>query len=64
MPTSGPLTEDDRVVLDESLAALRDAKDQIKRAKLAGIDVADMEGEVDRLEAQITQVKQAYFPRK
>jgi len=64
MATNGPLTDDDRAVLDTSLAALADAKAQIKLAKLAGIDVADMENEANRLEAQIRAIKSAYFPTK
>lgn len=59
----GPLTADDLKTINENLAALKEAEAEIKRATLAGIDVADQATQVKELAEQLTKIKGAYFPR-
>ena len=59
---AGPLTAEDRKLIDEQLAQLKTAKEEIKRAKLAGIDVSEYETQADALEKQLQMIKSAYFP--
>lgn len=59
---AGPLTQEHKAEIDRQLAALKEADAEIKRAQLAGIDVAEQAQEVVRLRDQLTKIKAAYFP--
>lgn len=59
---AGPLTEDHKREIDRQLAALKEAGDLIRRAKLANIDVAAEEAQVEGLTKQLQAIKGAFFP--
>ena len=59
---AGPLTDEHRAEIDRQLAALKQARDEISRAKRAGIDVSDFEAQAATLDAQLRAIKGAYFP--
>jgi len=56
------LTDEHRAEIDRQLAALKQARDEISRAKRAGIDVSDFEAQAATLDAQLRAIKGAYFP--
>lgn len=56
------LTADDKREIERQLAALKEAKADIARAKSAGIDVADMEAQLAEIEGSLRKLKAAYFP--
>lgn len=57
-----PLTDEHRREIDLRLAELKTAKEEIARAKRAGIDVSDFEAQANALEAQLRAIKGAYWP--
>lgn len=59
---AAPLTDEDRKAIDASLADIKEARAIIKRAEMAGIDVADDKAQLDILEAQAKGLKAAFFP--
>jgi hypothetical protein len=61
---ASPLSADDLKTINEQLAALKTADAEIKRAKLAGIDVSAEETQVSDLTGQLQKIKAAYFPGK
>lgn len=60
---ASPLSASDKAAIDKSLEQLKEAKAEIARAKLAGIDVSDQESQANELTKQLEQIKAAYFPR-
>jgi bacterioferritin (cytochrome b1) len=60
---ASPLTAEHKRAIDKALADIKEAKDQIARAKLAKIDVSDQEAQVSQLEEQLRAIKAAYFPQ-
>ena len=60
---ANPLTDADKRQIDDSLAQLKEAEAQIKRAKLAGIDVTAQEAQVSEMKLQLEKIRSAYFPR-
>jgi len=63
VPDYGPLTAEDKETVDKVLADLAAAEAQMKRAKLAGIDVSDLEAELAKTRTQAQAIKAAYFGR-
>ncbi len=57
-----PLTEDHLTQINQGLAAVKDGREQIALAKLAGIDTADAEEKLNDAEKRLTAIKQVYFP--
>lgn len=60
---ANPLTAEDKKVIDANLARLKEAEEEVARAKLAGFDVTEEERQVQELKTQLQKIKQAYFPR-
>lgn len=59
---ANPLSTEDRANIEIQLKALADARADLNRAKAAGIDVADLEKQLNESEAQLKAIKQVYFP--
>ncbi len=59
---AAPLTEEHKRQIDAALAQLKEAREMIARAKLAGIDVAEQEAEAAKLDDQLRKLRQAFFP--
>jgi len=57
-----PLTKEDKVKINQALAAIDDAKKEITRAKLAGIDVSAQEERLKDTETKLLGIKRVYFP--
>ena len=57
-----PLTPEDLKAIKARQADLRKAKDVIKRAKAAGIDVGESEDQAVELETRLTGIRNAFFP--
>lgn len=57
-----PLTDEHKREIDSALAKIKIAEDQIKRAKLAGIDVSDSETRLGETKAKLQAIKTAFFP--
>lgn len=61
LPTIEPeLTEDQKEQLEEARRMIPKLKEQIRRAKLAGIDVGDQETELLNLEQQLEKLHRVY----
>ncbi len=63
MPTE-ILTQDDLNTMNDTLEALRDVEDNLKRAELADLDVSAQRKRLDDTRNQIIKIKQAYFPNQ
>lgn len=61
MPVN-PLTAEDKAQIDRQLGNLADARDLVKRAKLAGLDVAAQETEIAELDKRLRSLDSAFFP--
>ncbi len=59
---ANPLVAQDLDNINEALQAIQDARDTIKRAKIAGMDMADVETRIDDAEKRLTGIKQGFFP--
>ncbi len=57
-----PLVAEDLDNINEALQAIVDARDTIKRARLAGMDMNDIERRIDDAEKRLTGIKQGFFP--
>jgi hypothetical protein len=57
-----PLTTEHKAKIDDALGILKKLEEQIKRAKLAGLDVAEYEARRIELDQKLRQIKQAYWP--
>lgn len=59
-----PLTDEDLVQLNENLARLNEADEQIRLAERAGIDVAELKTQSRDNRASLLKIKASYFPGK
>lgn len=57
-----PLDKADLDMLNTALKALESAKEQLKRARNAGIDVTTREERVRVLDERVLQLKRSFFP--
>lgn len=57
-----PLDKADLDMLNTALKALESAKEQLKRARQAGIDVTTREERVRILDERVLQLKRSFFP--
>ena len=57
-----PLDKADLDMLNTALKALESAKEQLKRARAAGIDVTTREERVRVLDERVLQLKRSFFP--
>ena len=57
-----PLTFEHKAKIDEALTILKKLDEQIKRAKLAGLEVTEYETQRGELESRLRRIKQAYWP--
>ena len=62
MTMDNPITEEHKGMIDDALVAVDTAKEQLARAKLAGIDVSAIEKRVSEQENRLHQFRQAFFP--
>lgn len=61
---ASPLTTEHKAIIDKALADLKEAREQVTRAKLAKIDVAEQEAQIEAMETQLKAIKAAYFPSR
>jgi len=61
MPQNSPLTAKDLESIKSNLNQLAIAKEQIKLARSAGIDVTEQAKQVDEQRTQLLQIKNTYF---
>ncbi len=61
-PVNSPLTDQHLEDINNALAQLKVAEQQINLAKAAGIDVSQHEQDLKDTRAQLQKVKQVYFP--
>lgn len=59
---NGPLTEEDKQRIDDNLRQLNEADEQIRLAEQAGLDVKALRDTAREQRAQLTKIKQTYFP--
>lgn len=59
---SGPLTAEDKLMLDEALEAAESVKDVLAQAELAELDLGDLPARLKAAEEQTRRIKQAFFP--
>lgn len=57
-----PLTPEHLDGINEALARLDLARQQIVLAKAAGLDTSQLEGDEQATRAQLMKIKQVYFP--
>lgn len=57
-----PLTEEHYQSIIAGLDKIKSAEEQIKLAKMAGIDVRAKEAEVATAKEQLSRIRQVYFP--
>tara|TARA_Y100000310_G_scaffold264164_1_gene274724 strand:+ start:120 stop:341 length:222 start_codon:yes stop_codon:yes gene_type:complete len=60
--TSGPLTAEDKAMLDEALEAADAVKGVLQQAEMAEIDLGDLPARLKAAEEQTRRIKQAFFP--
>ena len=58
-----PLTANDLQVINDSLQALTDAEEIIKRAEQAGFDMTERKARLATQAQQLLDIKRAFFPR-
>lgn len=56
------LNDEDRATIDEALAVIEETEEDVNRAKLAGIDVADIEKRRSAAKNKLMAIKRAFFP--
>lgn len=59
---ASPLTENDLTKINDSLTQLKTAKEQIRLAEQAGVDVSHFSDTINEQEARLLKIKQTYFP--
>lgn len=59
-----PFTAEDKKKIDETLALIKETKGHLARAKLAGLDVSELEERLTQQEAQLMGIRRAYFPTR
>ena len=62
MPTIGPLTETDLNTINEALAKIATAENDVANAKRAGIEVSAQAQVLKIAKAKLLQIKNVYFP--
>ncbi len=63
MMADNPLTRDDLQIINDSLQALTDSDENIKRAEQAGFDMAERKARNATQKKQFLDIKRAFFPR-
>jgi len=58
----GPLTEKDFEDMQDRLRQLDQAEETIRRAQTAGLDFTEQQKQVRELRAQITKIRNSFFP--
>lgn len=61
-PSAQPLKAAEYKLINQGLYRLSQAQEELDRAKLAGLDVGQLQDMHDEVLAQLTLVKQTYFP--
>jgi hypothetical protein len=59
---AAPLVKEDLDNINEALKAVKDTRQVIERAKLAGLDVEAQETTLNDSEKRLLATKQAFFP--
>jgi len=59
---SHPLTEAHYNEIQNALAEAQNGLNQVAKAKLAGIDLPDLEQEIKEHQAKLIRIKNVYFP--
>jgi len=62
MNGNGVLTDDHLQRINDSLAGLDKAAEHMRLAKLAGLDVSQMEAAANEARDKLQRIKQVYFP--
>ena len=62
MPPNGPLSETDLNNINEALAKIATAENDVANAKRAGIDVSAQAQVLEIAKAKLLQIKNVYFP--
>tara|TARA_Y100000310_G_C20513456_1_gene730012 strand:+ start:854 stop:1045 length:192 start_codon:yes stop_codon:yes gene_type:complete len=62
--TTEILTQENLTQINESLEAIQDLEENLKRAEVAGLDVASQRSRLDATRDQLIRIKQAYFPNQ
>ncbi len=57
-----PLVKEDLDNINEALKAIKGSRQVIERAKVAGLDVAVQEDQLNTAEARLSAIKQGFFP--
>ena len=57
------LNRDDLQIINNSMQAIKDAEEQIKRAEQAGFDMTDRKAKLALQNQQLLDIKRAFFPR-
>lgn len=55
------LTAEDKKAIDEALANAKKLREEISKAKRAGLDVADLEKRLDTAEERLKSIRRVYF---
>ena len=58
-----PLNRDDLQTLNNSLQAIKDAEEMVKRAEQAGFDMTARKASLAAQGQQLLDIKRAFFPR-
>ena len=58
----GPLTAEDKLMLDEALEAADAVKGVLQQAEMAELDLGDLPARLKAAEEQTRRIKQAFFP--
>jgi hypothetical protein len=61
---TGPLGEQHLVMINDALEKLKDAQEQVDRARRAGIDVQPHADKIAEADTKLRQIKQVYFPNR
>lgn len=56
------LDDDDKQTIENALSKIEEARPELERAKMAGIDVAEAEASMLETEQKLRKIKQAFFP--
>tara|TARA_Y100000310_G_scaffold112390_1_gene110883 strand:+ start:270 stop:458 length:189 start_codon:yes stop_codon:yes gene_type:complete len=59
---TNPLSEEDKGKIDTALALIEDNKENVLRAKQAGIDVSPQEAELAKAEERLRAMRRSFFP--
>ena len=63
MMPDNPLNRDDLQTINNSLQAIKDAEEMVKRSEQAGFDMTERKARLAMQAQQLLDIKRAFFPR-